>query len=239
MGIYSVVIGCSILLQTISAVLTVRLLLRPGRRIAGLVILTAISLMTFRRAISLWRALTENAAMIDLPTEFVALIISLLFLIGIIYITRLIKAQEKIATTLQDSEERYHTLFSQSPDGILLTDTDGKIIDFNEAAHSRRGYSREEFAKLSLSDIEADDSHEKIQACIKKVLTEGKAAFEVRHRTKHGEIRDINVNIQTIILSGRTFFHMICHDLTEQKRAAEALGKNQKLLETIFDAAPT
>ena len=131
MNIYSVVLGCSVLLQTISAFLAVKLLIRPGRRIAGLVILTAISLMAFRRVISLWRALTENAARTDLPAELVALIISLLFLIGIIYITRLIKAQEKTATTLQDSEERYHTVFSQSPDGILLIDTDGKIIDFN------------------------------------------------------------------------------------------------------------
>lgn len=230
MNIYSVIIGCSVLLYAISAVLAVRLLNRSGRRIAGLVILTAISLMVFQVIIS-----SET----DLRAEIVTLIVLLLFLIGILYITRLIDAREITLGTLQDSKERYHVLFSQSPDGILLIDTDGKIVDFNEAAHSRLGYSREEFAKLSLSDINEDGGHEGIQDCIKKVLTGGKAEFEVRQRTKHGEIRDVYVTAQTITLSGRTFFHTICHDLTEQKKAAEAVRESQKVLETILETAPT
>jgi PAS domain-containing protein len=163
-----VIISFSVLLQSVSALLAVRLLVQPGRRLVGFILLTAISLMAFRRVVTLWRLLTENAGKADLLAEIIALTISLLFLIGIVYITRLLKAREKTAETLRSSEERYHGLFSQSPDGILLIDTGGNIVDFNEAAHSRLGYSREEFAKLNLSDIDAQESREEIQASIHK-----------------------------------------------------------------------
>ncbi len=44
-------------------------------------------------------------------------------------------AEEK----LREAELLYHTLFNQSPDGILIIDTNGTIVEFNEAAHRQLG----------------------------------------------------------------------------------------------------
>ena len=55
---------------------------------------------------------------------------------------------------LREAELLYHSLFNQSPDGILIIDTKGTIVEFNEAAHRQLGYSREEFKGLHLSDID-------------------------------------------------------------------------------------
>ncbi len=96
-------------------------------------------------------------------------------------------------TKLLETEHRYHTIFEQSPDGILIISTDGRLIEFNEAAHRQLGYSREEFEKLSISDIDPFQSPEDIQASIREVLRHGRAEFEVRHRTKSGEIRHVFV----------------------------------------------
>ena len=81
-----------------------------------------------------------------------------------------ITERTKIQKELSESEKRYHVLFDQSPDGIVLINTEGRIIDFNESAHRNLGYTREEFSKLSISDIDPIESPEEIQASIGKVL---------------------------------------------------------------------
>ena len=83
---------------------------------------------------------------------------------------------------LSEAELRYKTLFEQSPDGIVILDTGGKILEFNETAHRQLGYSKEEFAALNISDIDAFEGPEEIQTKIRRVLHVGRAEFEVQHR---------------------------------------------------------
>jgi PAS domain S-box-containing protein len=127
----------------------------------------------------------------------------------------------------------YHAIFEQSPYGILLIDTDGAIIEFNEAAHRDLGYSREEFAELRLTDIDASQSVGQIRASVRKVLREGKAEFEVRHRAKTGNIRDVYVITKVTELSGRKVFQTIWQDITERKRDEEELKNYREHLEEL------
>jgi PAS domain S-box-containing protein len=145
--------------------------------------------------------------------------------------------KDKADHTLSEAEIRYKALFEQSPDGILLIDTRGNILDFNETAHHQLGYSREEFAKLRIADIDPVDSQEAIQKKINEILIQGKAEHEVRHKTKRGAIRDVHVITQVLKLSGKTVFHTIWRDITEQKRAEEAIRHNEDKFRTLFDSA--
>ena len=53
----------------------------------------------------------------------------------------------------RNAEAHYHALFDQSPNGILLIDTEtGRTIEVNETAYKQLGYTREEFAVLRISD---------------------------------------------------------------------------------------
>jgi PAS domain S-box-containing protein len=144
------------------------------------------------------------------------------------------KAQNKI----RESALLYHTLFRQSPDGILIIDNHGDFIDFNEAAHRQLGYSREEFKSLHLSDIDPFQSPEEIQASIKQVLDTGSAEFDVKHRSKAGEVRDVHVITQMIDLSGQTVFYTIWRDITEHKYAEEKLRESEEKYRLIFRDSP-
>jgi PAS domain S-box-containing protein len=139
---------------------------------------------------------------------------------------------------LREAEFLYHSLFNQSPDGILVIDMRGRFVDFNEAAHRQLGYTRDEFAGLRLSDIDPFQSRGEIEASIKKVIQCGSDDFEVRHRTKHGEIRDVRVITQLMDLSGGTFFHTIWRDVTDHKRSEETLLKTNAKLEALINAIP-
>ncbi len=139
---------------------------------------------------------------------------------------------------LQEAEVRYRTVFDQSPDGILIMDDKGNFIEFNEAAHSQLGYSREEFAKLGIADIDPVESPEEIQGSLDCLLDKGKAEFDVRHITKDGEVRDVHVITQVMVLSGQTVFHTIWRDITEHKRAEEVLATSLRLQKAILDNVP-
>ncbi len=144
--------------------------------------------------------------------------------------------KQKAEDKLRETELLYRTVFRQSPDGILIIDTNGNFIEFNEAAHRQLGYSREEFEKLRLSDIDAFEGPEEVLASIDDVLEKGSAEFEVRHRTKEGEIRDVRVTTQLVVLSGRSFFHTIWRDITERKRAEEERARLVSAIEAAADA---
>jgi PAS domain S-box-containing protein len=147
------------------------------------------------------------------------------------------RKERKTRSNAGEAELRYRTLFEQSPDGILIVDTDGKIIEFNEAAHLGLGYSRDEFAGLRISDVDPFQTAEEIQASMRDVLKKGRAQFEVRHRAKNGEIRDVQVITQTIVLSGRTVFHTIWRDITERKRSETALRESEERYRALAETA--
>lgn len=147
-------------------------------------------------------------------------------------------SRKKPAQTGSDEEIRFKTLFEQSPFGVLLIDLEGNLLDFNEAAHRQLGYSREEFAKLRLSEVDAIQSPGEIQRSIADALAKGWAEFEVVHKTKQGEPRNVHVISQVLVLSGKTVFHTIWRDITDQKRAEDAVKRSEEKYRTLFDNTP-
>jgi len=235
----SIILIClSLALQVTAAVFAVRLLLLPGRRAAGLFTLAVILLMAIRRLISLYRLITDGAPRIDLVAESITLLVSLLVFIGILYLTSIIRSERKMAGLLKDSKQHYQTLFNQSPDGVLLIDMSGRIIEFNEAALQHLGYTKEEFSKLHLSDIDPTETPEDMQKRIEDVLKSGKAEFDVKHSTKGGGLRDVHVITQVVELAGEKVFHTIWRDITDRKLAEKALSENERFLQTIIETEP-
>ncbi len=137
-----------------------------------------------------------------------------------------------------DAEMKYRTLFEQSPYGILVIDTEGRFLDFNETAHRSLGYTKEEFADLTIADIDPVETSAGIRARINTVLKDGRAEFEARHRTKQGQIRDIHVTVQAFASSGQTVLHAIWRDITSCKRAGDMLRETNTRLETLIQAIP-
>src|ERR1035441_4892634 len=122
----------------------------------------------------------------------------------------------------RESDARYRALFEQSPDGIVVLDPEtARPLEFNAAAHQQLGYSREEFARLSLADIEAKETLEQTQATIEEVRREGRRDFETWQRTREGQIRHVQVTAQTVDVSGRSVYHCIWRDITERKQAEQ------------------
>ncbi|MCW4046672.1 MAG: PAS domain S-box protein [Candidatus Bathyarchaeota archaeon] len=172
-------------------------------------------------------------------TEFpIELTVSALKLKDIPYILEIIRdisERKKIEMKLQEEKKRYRTLFNQAPLGILLIDQTGTAVEFNEETHRQLGYSREEFAKLTVSDYEVLETPAETRARMRKILKIGREEFETKHRTKTGEIRDVVNTVQIIELAGKKFFHAITRDITEQKKIENKLKMERDKLEAVTE----
>jgi PAS domain S-box-containing protein len=130
----------------------------------------------------------------------------------------------------------YQELFTSSPDGILLIDAETqRVIAFNDAACRQLGYTREEFARLRISDYEASQTPEETASHARGALRDGHDEFDTTHRTKTGEIRNVHVWIKTFDLDGRMVFHAIFRDITGREQA-EA---HRRVMAEMLDIAPS
>jgi len=144
----------------------------------------------------------------------------------------------KNMSALQDSENRYRTLFTQSPDAIFLIDPKTTLpIEFNQLAPELVGYPAKEYAKLRISDYEIMNAGE-IKARIENVLQKGHDKFESKMITKNGEIRDVIISISVIEISGQQIFQSIVRDITKRKKAEEALKSSEEKFRLFFENNP-
>ena len=142
----------------------------------------------------------------------------------------------KIRSGPPKAEINFRDLFEQAADSILLIDpATGSILEFNRSAHENLGYTRRQFEKIKLSDIEANESNREIKKHLKKIVKKGLDRFEAKQRMRSGEIRDVFVNCRSILSQNKEYVQSIWHDITDQKRTERLLRENAKKLRSFFD----
>lgn len=148
-----------------------------------------------------------------------------------------IRHLEAKVKSLEQSKNYYKAFFEHSLYGTVIVDPESlKLIEFNDHVCNQLGYTREEFAQLSVMDIEANETNEETLAHVQKIIHQnGYEEFETLHRTKQGEIRNINVLAQYINVDGKQVYHCIWRDITEDMLAEESLWKSREILRAVFD----
>ncbi len=122
-------------------------------------------------------------------------------------------------------EGPFWTLFNALPVGAVLFDpkNDG-FLEFNDAACRQLGYTREEFARLRVGDVDAVRTGAEIQAARQQLLP-GTAPqqFQTRQRAADGSLRQVDVTLQWLNINGRDLGYAVWHDVTERERALGAV----------------
>ncbi len=138
---------------------------------------------------------------------------------------------------LRDSEARYRAMFDQAIDSVVLFDPDtGGMVEFNDAAHKNLGYTREEFERLSLADIDVVETPEETRSHIEDVISGRNAVFETKHRRKDGEIRNVEVSSGAVVVRGKQLLLSILRDVTDAVRAREQIDRQAAILANVTDA---
>jgi PAS domain S-box-containing protein len=147
---------------------------------------------------------------------------------------------EKSRRTLTESEEKFRNVFNNANDMITLSKlnddgTPGKFIEVNDVACEKLGYSKEEFLKMTPRDIGIPGQVDKSK--IYELLKKGKATFERTHVTKEGQKIPVEINSHIFTLKGEKVALSIVRDISERKKAENALKESEEKFRELFNSA--
>lgn len=138
---------------------------------------------------------------------------------------------------LRTSEREHRLIFEGLPLPALIADPATlQILTANQAACERYGYERCEIAGVSLGDVVANGIEE--ARLIATPPASPVRSIPARHRTKGGELIDVEVSVGTVSYAGARAVMLVVHDVTERKRAEHAVRTSEHRLRRVMDVAP-
>ena len=151
-----------------------------------------------------------------------------------------ITEHKRTEEALRESEERYRTQFDEALDGICLADAEtGIIIDCNQELSALVGRDKAEMIGQPQTILHPPaDDNTAFSPTFKQHLTnkEGQV-LGTQVVTKTGEIREVEIKAHYLDLQGRKMLQGIFRDITEHKRAEEALRDSEERYRTLVASA--
>ncbi|MBN1217126.1 MAG: PAS domain S-box protein [Candidatus Lokiarchaeota archaeon] len=177
----------------------------------------------------LW--INSRLYILELENEYITLIIG-----------QDITEKKKAEIKLNNSKEKYHDLFSNSPLGIFILDDKGNLIDSNEKSKiifshlSLKEYYGKNFANI-LSDFKNSDE---LKAIFKEwnnlwSIGENVVPIDIKFIEKDGKEKWLQWQSSMLNLKKKTIFKIIIQDITERKLVEIRLKESEDKFKTISD----
>lgn len=131
---------------------------------------------------------------------------------------------------VRESAEKYRLLFSKERDAIALTDAISQdFLDINESFEALYGYTREEIIGMSATMVSAEP--ENTRSTLRAATQPEGVVVPLRwHKTKSGQMFPVEISANAFTLKGRQVVCSIIRDITERKKAEQALWETGDLL---------
>jgi PAS domain S-box-containing protein len=142
--------------------------------------------------------------------------------------------------TLQESDEVFCGLIEAAPDAIVITSSDGRILLVNHQAEKLFGYKRDELFDQAVEVL--------LPERFRLVHVEHRLNFFSNPRTrpmgigldltgrhKHGSEFPVEISLSPLMTPEGTLVISNVRDITERRRAEEAVQKGEEQFRKIFD----
>ena len=136
-----------------------------------------------------------------------------------------------------ESTDRERSIIQTAMDGFWQADMWGRLLAVNDAYCRMSGYSEPELLGMHITELEAVETEADTAAHIQKVIERGEDRFQSRHRRKDGSLFDVELSVQYCPLENGPLVAFL-RDITERKRAEEALLQSNARLRSVMEVSP-
>jgi len=240
----TIVLAISIVLQFVAAAYSLRLISISGKRFAWVLISVAIALMGLRRSITFVNAISSGSmSSLNLNAELVALVISLLMVLGICLLKPLFESIQKSQHALHVSQSRLTEAQKIAKIGSFEGEVSSDELWWSDELYFLFGLSPVNFlpTKDSFTALLHPDDKVEYIAALMSCLESGeplKRKFRAKHSSgeyRHFEtIANVTFDNTGQVLGLQGFVQ----DITERKQAEDALKNSQQQLDSFFEESP-
>lgn len=168
---------------------------------------------------------------------FGSLLAMLLFSAAAVAVLGEMRRRSHAEELLQAAMARYQILFDANPLPVWVYDIETlKFLDVNPAAIANYGYSRDEFLALTIKEIRPEED---VPIVLRAVASLGAHTDDSevwkhrRHRKKDGTLIDVEGISHPLLYEGRNARCVVALDVSDRKRAAEALRLSEERFRLI------
>lgn len=154
----------------------------------------------------------------------------------IIVVARNISERVKAEEALRESEDRYRDLVEHSEDLVCTHDLEGSLLSMNPAPARILGYEVAELLKMPMRELIAPECRDQFDDYLQRIRTAGADQGLLCVVTRNGERRiwEYNNTLRTEGVASPIVRGM-AHDITERKRAEEALRGSEQRYRLLFE----
>jgi len=151
-----------------------------------------------------------------------------------------IAQREQTEQALRESQGRFQAIFAQAAVGVSLTGLDGRWLLVNDKLCQILGYSRDELLGLSFREVTHPDDLPASDALVRQLLADEASTYtaDKRYLRKDGQAVWASLTASVVRdAAGKAQYGIaVVEDITERKRAEEALRRSEELTRRILDS---
>ena len=147
--------------------------------------------------------------------------------------------REQVEEALRESEEKYRTLFKNANEAIYVAQNE-RIVFANPKTEELYGYSAEQLTSKPFINFIHDKDQKMVLDRHKRQLRDEKlpTTYPFRIVNKAGDTKWVEIKVALFSWDNRPAALCFQTDITERKRAEDALAEERNLLRTIIDNLP-
>lgn len=145
------------------------------------------------------------------------LAVSILMLTGTLLINTILKRLDAAERNKKSIERRFQMLFNTTSDQIFVLNTEGRIIEVNNAACERLEMPRETLQQCFFADIKSGPQVEGVLDHMHTIQNKRRYIFESELQAKSGRRFPVEINCRLIEIDQKPFITCVARTISERK----------------------